>query len=300
MTGGLSKTRRNLTEGIRRLFGGGEESLDSEELLEELEELLISADVGVRLTGEILKELEERIRNEGRIPDASEAVEWLKEVVRRKVDRNHAPLSIDEKPFSVVMVVGVNGVGKTTTIAKLASIFRGYGHRVMLVAGDTFRAGAIEQLSIWGERVGADVVKGRPGTDPAALVYDALSGARSKRCDLILVDTAGRLHTQTNLMDELRKIERVMKKVCPSAPHETFLVLDATTGQNAVSQAELFLRYVDVTGLVLTKLDGTSKGGVVINICDRFDLPIRFIGVGEKVEDLDAFRPDEFVEALFS
>jgi fused signal recognition particle receptor len=197
------------------------------------------------------------------------------------------------------MFIGVNGVGKTTTIGKVAQLYKDEGKTVMLVAGDTFRAAAVEQLEIWGQRAGAEVVKQREGSDPSAVVYDALAAALSRQMDVVLIDTAGRLHTKTNLMDELEKIHRVSGKRLPGAPHEVWLVLDATTGQNAIAQAEVFHRALGITGIILTKLDGTAKGGIVVGICHQLKIPIRFIGIGEKVDDLRPFDAEEFVEAIF-
>jgi fused signal recognition particle receptor len=199
----------------------------------------------------------------------------------------------------VILFIGVNGVGKTTTIGKVAQLYKDEGKTVMLVAGDTFRAAAVEQLEIWGQRAGAEVVKQREGSDPSAVVYDALAAALSRQMDVVLIDTAGRLHTKTNLMDELEKIHRVSGKRLPGAPHEVWLVLDATTGQNAIAQAEVFHRALGITGIILTKLDGTAKGGIVVGICHQLKIPIRFIGIGEKVDDLRPFDAEEFVEAIF-
>mgnify|MGYP006283882983 CR=1 FL=1 len=298
LAGGLVKTRASFTDRIRNLFSrdGGD---DLEDRLEELEEILIGADVGVEATMAMLEGIREKAEQCEEEATADDILAWLKEEVRTRVAKNYEPLNLDHEPFSVLLIVGVNGVGKTTTIAKLASIFQAYGKKVLLVAGDTFRAGAIEQLSIWGERVDSPVIKGKAGGDPSALVFDAMSAAKARKADLLIIDTAGRLHTQTNLMEELKKVRRVIKKHCPSAPHETFLILDASTGQNAVSQAETFSKEVELTGLCMTKLDGTAKGGIVINICERLDLPLRFIGVGEKIDDLQPFKAEEFVEALF-
>jgi fused signal recognition particle receptor len=226
----------------------------------------------------------------------------LKEMILgylRNADRP-ADLALPAQGPFVVMVLGVNGVGKTTTIGKLAHKFTQAGQKVLLVAADTFRAAASEQLQIWGKRVGVEVVAQQAGADPSSVVFDALDYAKPRNFDVVLVDTAGRLHTKVNLMEELKKIKRVMDKKIPGAPHEILLVLDATTGQNAISQARLFNEAVDVTGLALTKLDGTAKGGIVINICHEFNIPIRFIGIGEQMEDLRDFEPNEFVEALFA
>jgi fused signal recognition particle receptor len=266
--------------------------------LEELEAILIGADCGVELTGEVLALIRSRAASDPAF-GPEQGLGALKECIRSKVSTAARPMNLDRKPFSVILVVGVNGVGKTTTIAKLARIFQAYGKKILLVAGDTFRAGAIEQLTVWGDRLGLDVHRGSAGADPSSVVFDGLSMARARKVDLVIIDTAGRLHTQTNLMEEIRKVRRVVQKVVPDAPHETFLVLDASTGQNAVSQARLFDEALAVSGLVLTKLDGTAKGGIVVTICQKLGIPVRFVGVGEGIDDLDAFRPDEFVEALF-
>jgi len=295
---GLSRTRKTFVRQIDALFLG-KKKIDAE-LLDDLEEILIMADIGANTTQELLDKTREQVRR-NELADGQALKAALKEMILgylRNTDRptDHMPA---QGPF-VVMVLGVNGVGKTTTIGKLAHKFTQAGQKVLLVAADTFRAAASEQLQIWGKRVGVEVVAQQAGADPSSVVFDALDYAKPRNFDVVLVDTAGRLHTKVNLMEELKKIKRVMDKKIPGAPHEILLVLDATTGQNAISQARLFNEAVDVTGLALTKLDGTAKGGIVINICHEFNIPIRFIGIGEQMEDLRDFEPGEFVEALFA
>jgi fused signal recognition particle receptor len=295
----LAKTRDSMITGLDRLFLGKKE-IDAE-LLDDLEEILITADLGVNTTLDLLDDVRARVsRQELKDPQALKHA--LKERILTFFDgyEQAADLTMPTvKPF-VIMVVGVNGVGKTTTIGKLASKFVQSGNSVLLVAADTFRAAAIDQLKIWGERVGVEVVAKQPGSDPSSVIYDAMDYATPKGFDVIIVDTAGRLHTKVNLMEELKKIKRVIDKKMAGAPHEIMLILDATTGQNSISQAKLFNEAVDITGLTLTKLDGTAKGGIVINICHEMKIPIRFIGIGEKIEDLREFAPHEFIEALFA
>lgn len=294
----LSKTRESFVSRVDELFLG-KKVIDAE-LLEDLEEILITADLGVGTAQDILEKARAQVkRKELEDPQALKRV--IKETISEYLKSSDKPADLvmpDSGPF-VIMVLGVNGVGKTTTIGKMAYKFKQAGQSVLMVAADTFRAAAIEQLQVWGERIGVEVVAQKFGADPSSVVYDAMDYGIPRNFDVIIVDTAGRLHTKVNLMEELKKIKRVMSKKIPAAPHEVMLVLDATTGQNAVSQAKLFHEAVDLTGLALTKLDGTAKGGIVINICHDFNIPIRFIGVGEQMEDLRDFDPDEFVEALF-
>jgi fused signal recognition particle receptor len=295
----LSKTRDSLVTRVDRLFLGKKE-IDAV-LLDDLEEILITADLGVNTTLDLLDDVRLRVsRQELNDPQA------LKLALKEKIlsyfaghEQSAELRMIDDTPF-VIMVVGVNGVGKTTTIGKMAHKFVAAGRSVLLVAADTFRAAAIDQLKIWGERVGVDVVAKQPGADPSSVIYDAMDYAVPKGFDVIIVDTAGRLHTKVNLMEELKKIKRVMDKKVAGAPHEVLLILDATTGQNSISQAKLFNETVDITGLALTKLDGTAKGGIVVNISHELKIPIRFIGIGEKLEDLRDFDPHDFIEALFA
>jgi fused signal recognition particle receptor len=289
---GLSRSSAKLAEGITGIFT--KRKLD-QEMLDELEELLIQADLGAGTSARLVAEFgrtrfgKEVTPEEVRGALAGEIAEVLEPVAR--------PLAPTNKP-AVVLVVGVNGSGKTTTIGKLAKLWREEGKRVLLAAGDTFRAAAVEQLQIWGERVGAPVVAKAAGADPAGLAYEALERARAEGFDLLLIDTAGRLHTKANLMEELKKVIRVLRKLDESAPHHCLLVLDATTGQNALAQVETFKSMVDVTGLVVTKLDGTAKGGVLVALADRFKLPVHAIGVGESAEDLRPFSAEAFARSL--
>ncbi|UCD78782.1 MAG: signal recognition particle-docking protein FtsY [Desulfobacterales bacterium] len=288
----LSKTRQSLTGGFDRIFSGKQKIDD--EVLEELEELLITSDIGVQTTMALI----ERISKAG-ISDISHVKTALKkEILSILVSRPDAPEETTGTPH-VVLVVGVNGVGKTTTIGKLAASAGAAGQKVLIAAADTFRAAAVEQLGIWAERAKADFVKHKENADPAAVAFDAVAAAAARGCDIVLIDTAGRLHTKVNLMEELKKIKRTVAKQVAGAPHEILLVLDATTGQNALSQAKLFNDALDVTGLALTKLDGTAKGGIVIGICSALNIPLRYIGIGEQIEDLRPFDAEQFVEALF-
>ncbi len=293
---GLSKTREGLVGKIDRLFTVGRK-LDSD-TFEKLEEILIESDIGVQQSISLI----ERIQQEAKRRDLADP-EKIKGYIRNEITeilkQNGHVLSRPEQGPYVIMVVGVNGVGKTTSIAKLAWRFTQAGEQVLLAAADTFRAAATEQLEIWGERVGADVVKHQSGSDPSAVVFDALKAAESRGAQVVIADTAGRLHTKVNLMEELKKMKRVMGKLIPGAPHEILLVLDATTGQNALSQARTFHEAVGVTGIVLTKLDGTAKGGILTAIVGELGLPVKLIGIGEGMEDLRDFEPEEFVSALF-
>ena len=292
----LSKTRAGFTGRLDQLFFGKKEIND--DLIEELEEILFTSDLGVATTQELIALVQEGVgRKELDSPDALKKA--LKEDMLSFLD---VPATEHSTPGPgeplVVMVIGVNGVGKTTTIGKAAHQLIEEGKRVMLVAADTFRAAAVEQLVIWGERVGAEVVKQAQGADPSAVVFDALSAALSRQIDVVLIDTAGRLHTKVNLMEELQKIHRVTGRKLPGAPHEVWLVLDATTGQNAIAQAEIFHEALGVTDIILTKLDGTAKGGIVVGISRQLGLPVRFIGIGEKLDDLQSFHPSDFVEVI--
>jgi fused signal recognition particle receptor len=299
----VERTRRTW---FRRIVGVFERSQIDDELWEELEELLIAADTGIETTELVLERVRERVRRDGmKLP--AEAREVLKEelvdILVEIDDRGSLWSDGAEGPDSgtaVILVVGVNGVGKTTSIAKLSSLFKSDGERVLLAAADTFRAAAIDQLKMWGERVGVEVIAGRPGGDPGAVVYDAMEAARARRADVVIVDTAGRLHTKHNLMQELGKIRKVLEGRDPTAPHEVLLVIDATTGQNGLLQAKAFAEAVDVTGICLAKLDGTAKGGIVFSICDQLGIPVRFIGTGEKATDLAPFDARQFVESLFA
>jgi fused signal recognition particle receptor len=291
---GLAKTRKNLADRFGALVLG--DKID-EAFLEELEETLVAADVGVATTTFILKDLRERF-NRRELSSPAEVKDRLKLVLFSILADRPADLALTAAP-SVILVVGVNGGGKTTSIGKLACRFKTEGKKVMLAAGDTFRAAASEQLSIWGERAGIPVIKHREGAEPGAVVFDAVASASARAADVLIVDTAGRLHTKSNLMDELKKLKRIISQALPGEPGETLLVLDATTGQNALMQAKMFHEAVGITGIVLTKLDGTAKGGIVFAISRELSIPIKFIGIGEAVDDLRRFDPREFVEALF-
>ncbi len=295
---GLGKTRKNLTQGLAAAFLG-KKTID-DEVLEELETLLLTADVGVEATREIIERLSERVQRK-ELGDLDALLDALREAILEILRPVAQPLKVDpdKRPF-VILMVGVNGVGKTTTIGKLARRYKDQGLSVMLAAGDTFRAAAVEQLQRWGERNDVPVIAQHAGADSAAVIFDALQAAKARGVDLLIADTAGRLHTQANLMEELKKIKRVMAKLDAQAPHEVMLVVDATTGQNAIAQATQFHQAVGLTGLTLTKLDGTAKGGIVIALARRLGLPIRFIGVGEGVEDLRPFDAEAFVDALLA
>ena len=288
---GLSKTRNSLSTRFDAVFSGNRKIDD--DLLEEIEEVLITSDIGVPTTMALMKRIG---KNTDQIANADEFKAALKKEMRTLVDFE-SPVEFMEKPH-VVMVVGVNGVGKTTTIGKLAAKYAAEGKKVLLSASDTFRAAAVEQLEIWAQRAGADIVRHKDKSDPAAVAFDSVEAAMARDIDVVIVDTAGRLHTKVNLMEELKKIKRSIGKKIPAAPHEIFLVLDATTGQNAVSQAQLFDEHIDLTGIILTKLDGTAKGGIVLGICHSLKVPIRYIGIGEGIDDLQKFDPALFVDAL--
>ena len=290
----LSKTRDIFSGGIEKIFSGKKHINDN--LLEELEELLITSDIGVQTATDLIQSIS---KNSSAISGPDQIKEILKNEIIHLINSNvPRPKASIGKPH-VIMVVGVNGVGKTTTIGKLATKFAASGNRVLIAAADTFRAAAVEQLSIWAERAGAEIVKHKDNADPAAVAYDSIEAASARKIDVVIVDTAGRLHTKTNLMEELKKIKRSISKKMQDAPHEILLVLDATTGQNSISQVKLFNEALGVTGIALTKLDGTAKGGIVISICNTFKLPIQYIGIGESVDDLQDFDPVVFVNALF-
>ena len=297
----LQKSRDAVFTNVGELFERG--TID-DELWDELEMLLIQGDVGLETSEELVKRTRDRVRAEG-ITDPARAREILQqEMVRllrrhESVGRVHGGMRLLPGYLTVVLIVGVNGAGKTTSIAKLAQYLKASGRRVVVGAADTFRAAAIDQLQIWGQRAGATVIASTPGADPAAVVYDAWQHASAARADVLIVDTAGRLHTKFNLMEELSKVGRTLKKLDEKAPHEVLLVLDATTGQNAIVQAREFQKVVGVTGIVLAKLDGTAKGGMAFAIAEELKLPIRFVGTGERIEDIDTFDPDEFVQGLF-
>jgi fused signal recognition particle receptor len=294
----VQQTKENFTEQIQDLVEGQKE-IDAD-MLEQLEAIMIGADIGVPTTNEILKAIKDRLSRKT-LQDPKQLREAIKEELRKILNVNYKPpAEIPEGNPFVVLMVGVNGVGKTTTIGKLANRFQADGKKVMLCASDTFRAAAIEQLEIWANRADVPIVKQKANADPSAVLYDALQSAKSKKIDYVIVDTAGRLHTKHNLMNELEKMTRIAKREVPGAPHEVLLVIDATTGQNGLTQAREFTKSAGVTGLVLTKLDGTAKGGVVTAIAKELRLPIRFVGVGEKMDDLIEFSADDFVESLFA
>jgi fused signal recognition particle receptor len=291
----LTKTRRSFFGQIAGLLGGGKLT---EETWEELEALLVQADVGVSTTIALVDKLRDQAAK-GKVKNSQQVEELLKLELRALLG-TPPPLAIDmPRLLTVVLIVGVNGSGKTTTIAKLARYYQDRGRKVLLAAADTFRAAAIDQLGIWAERVGVPIVAPQPGADPGAVVYDAIRASQGRKADLLIIDTAGRLHTKFNLMEELRKVRGVASKRVHEAPHETLLVLDATTGQNALSQALHFKEAVDVTGVIVAKLDGTAKGGVVFAIARELGLPVRFVGTGESMDDLEEFDPEAFVEGLF-
>jgi len=294
--GGLSKTRNVFTSKIKALFTIGRK-IDAE-FIEELEEAMISADMGVETTMEIVKMLQQAYKNK-EIMESGEVLGYLKGELKRRLTEESNDIAIAPTPPTVILVAGVNGCGKTTSIAKIAKHYADDGKKVLLAASDTFRAAAVEQLTIWAERIGCEIVRHQHGADPAAVTYDAVDAAIARNADILIVDTAGRLHTQKNLMEELGKIRRVLEKKIEGAPHEVLLVLDATTGQNAINQAERFKEVIQITGLFIAKLDGTAKGGVVLAIKNQLDIPVKFIGVGESIEDIEQFDADAFVQALF-
>lgn len=295
---GLSKTRNNLTQGLANLFLG-KKAIDAN-LLEEIETALLTADVGIETTQQLIQTLTQKLaRNE--LADSDAAFICLKEEMKKILLPCEGAIPVNEaiKPY-VILVIGINGSGKTTTIGKLANHFKQQQKNLMLAAGDTFRAAAIEQLQVWGERNQVPVIAQQPGADTAAVIFDAMEAAKARGVDLLIADTAGRLHTQSNLMAELQKVKRVLTKVDNTAPHEVLIVLDATLGQNALNQVKQFNEAVGVTGIVLTKLDGTAKGGIIFALANTTKIPIRYIGVGEKIDDLRPFKAEEFVEALFN
>ena len=293
---GLQKTRKNFTERIEVLVGMSAEIDD--DFLDELEMILLSADVGAKTTEKLIEAVHQAARKK-EIKGTEDVVPFLKKYLTQMLTEEGQRTRISGTP-TVILVVGVNGVGKTTTIGKLANYFHLLNYKVMIAAADTFRAAASEQLEIWGKRAGCDVIKHAEGADPAAVVFDAMKAAIARKADILFIDTAGRLHNKANLMNELEKIHRVIKREIPEAPHETFLVLDATTGQNAITQAKVFTETANVTGVVLTKLDGTAKGGMVIAIREELGLPVKWIGVGEGIMDFRPFEPEKFVDALFN
>jgi len=291
---GLQKTRKGITEKIDQVLVTLGKIDD--ELFDELEEILIASDVGIDTTMKIISDLKKKVK-EDKVADPQKVKDLLKEELLSILEDEGTELNTATSP-SIIIVIGVNGVGKTTSIGKIANLLKSNGKKVMLAAGDTFRAAAIDQLEIWANRVGVDIIKHSEGSDPAAVMYDAVQAARARKADVLICDTAGRLHTKKNLMEELKKVTRVIERELPGAAREILLVLDATTGQNAISQAKTFGESIDISGIVLTKLDGTAKGGIVIAIKSELDIPVKLIGVGEKMDDLQPFNAEEFVEAL--
>lgn len=294
---GVQKTRAGLVTRLEETLTGRKE-IDPD-LLDELEYTLIGADIGVTTTNEILDRIRQRVERH-QVNDAGELRGLIREHLLEILQASDCPPARVSEPPAVVLAVGVNGSGKTTTIGKLANRYKADGRGVLLCAADTFRAAAIDQLEIWGQRTGTEVIRQKPGSDPSAVLFDALQAAKARKIDYVIVDTAGRLQTKSNLMAELEKMSRTAKRVVPDAPHEVLLVMDATTGQNGLEQARRFTETSGVTGIVLTKLDGTAKGGVVIAIARELNLPIRYVGVGEKVDDLLPFDPEKFIESLFT
>ena len=295
---GLSKTHEGFVEQIDRLVLG-QKKID-QDLLDELEGILFAADLGTKTSHQLIEGVRQGLKR-GELEQPDRVKEFIKQEILRTLQFGEKPLSIDfsqTKPF-VIMVVGVNGVGKTTTLGKIAYQYSSRGKKVLIGAADTFRAAAVEQLEIWAKRADADLIKQSKGSDPSAVAFDTLHAAKAREADLVFIDTAGRLHTKVNLMEELRKLKRIVSRESPGAPHEVLLVLDATNGQNAISQAKLFHEAIGVTGIALTKLDGTAKGGIIVGITEEFRIPVRYIGVGEGMEDLREFNASEFVEALF-
>jgi fused signal recognition particle receptor len=293
---GLSKTKKGITEQIDKVlvsFGKVDD-----ELFDELEEILITSDIGIETTMKIIDDLKDKVKKD-KIIDSLKVKDILRDELKEILGEDENEMKLNSKP-SVIIVIGVNGVGKTTSIGKIASLLKKDDKKVILAAADTFRAAAIDQLKVWAERVGVDMISHKEGSDPAAVVYDAIQATKSRKADVLICDTAGRLHTKKNLMEELAKISRIINRELPNADKEVLLVLDATTGQNAVSQAKNFTETSDITGIVLTKIDGTAKGGIVIAIKSQLDLPVKLIGVGEQIDDLQRFDSNEFIEALFS
>ncbi len=291
---GLKKTRENFTHKFEDLFLKGK--ID-DEFFEELEEILISGDVGVDFSLNIVAELKEVIKSD-KITDRLEIKNTLKKLMVNKIEGDKT-IAFSSTP-TVILVLGVNGVGKTTTIGKLAYRFKKDGNKVIIGAGDTFRAAAIDQLAVWADKVGVDIISHQTGADPGSVIFDTITAAKSRKTDVVLCDTAGRLHTKSNLMEELKKIARVAEKACPGSPHETLLVIDAMTGQNAIPQAELFNQAINITGLIITKLDGTARGGIAIAVKDKLKIPIKYVGIGEGLEDLHIFDAKEYVDAILS
>lgn len=295
---GLSKTKKSLLGKITEVVGLSKKI--DQELLDKLEEVLLKGDVGVHATEKIIQDLKNRVKEE-KIEEPQKIIDIMKDEIFNILQNSQIStktLSRESNPL-IIMIVGVNGTGKTTSIAKLAKLYSDQGKKVMVAACDTFRAAALEQLSIWVQRAGVDIVKSQPNQDPASVAFDAVKSALAKKIDVVIVDTAGRLHTKYNLMEELKKIKRVMGKSLEGAPQDVFLVVDATTGQNGISQAKMFDEAIELTGIILAKLDGTAKGGIVIAIANELKIPVKYVGLGERIDDLEEFNPKDFVEALF-
>lgn len=295
LVAGLTKTRDNIVSGFESVFSGF--SRIDDDFYEELEEILIMGDIGVRATEEILESLKEKVK-ENKIKNPADCKELLISSIKEQMDVGETAYRFEQEK-SVVLIIGVNGVGKTTTVGKLAGKLKSQGKKVILAAADTFRAAAGEQLVEWANRAGVDIVSGQDGADPAAVVYDAVQAAKARKADVLLCDTAGRLHNKKNLMEELKKINRILEKEYPDAYRETLVVLDGTTGQNALAQAKQFSEVAEITGIVLTKMDGTAKGGIAVAIHSELGIPVKYIGVGETIDDLQKFDADQFVDALF-
>ena len=292
---GLKKTKDSFLGKVDTILAGFGKI--DEELFDELEYILISSDFGVQTTEEILGKLKEAVK-EKKLTDASQIRSELQIIISNLLDLGQKGLDLNDVP-AVITIIGVNGVGKTTSIGKIANLYKSSGKNVLLAAGDTFRAAAIDQLSIWADRCGVDVIKQGEGSDPAAVLFDACRAAKARNVDVLICDTAGRLHNKKNLMDELAKMARVVAKEMPDIRHETFLVLDSTTGQNAVNQARAFSEVANISGIILTKLDGSSKGGIIVSICNELKIPVRLVGVGEGIDDMQPFSPEDYVKALF-
>lgn len=295
LVAGLQKTRDNIISGMDSIFSGF--SAIDDEFYEEIEETLIMGDLGIQTTMSIVEDLRKKVKEQG-IKDPAECKELLMESIRDQMDLGENAYEYENRQ-SVLLIIGVNGVGKTTSVGKLAGQLKGDGKKVILAAADTFRAAAIEQLTEWANRAGVDIIAQQEGSDPAAVVYDAVAAAKSRHADILICDTAGRLHNKKNLMEELKKINRIIDKEFPEAYRETLVVLDGTTGQNALSQARQFMEVADITGIILTKLDGTAKGGIAVAIQSELGIPVKYVGVGEKIDDLQKFNAGEFVNALF-
>lgn len=292
---GLTKTRDNIVSGIENVFSGFS-SID-DDFYEELEEILIMGDIGVRATEEIIEELKEKVK-EQKVKEPQQCKQLLIDTIKEKMDLGENAYDFENRK-SIVMLIGVNGVGKTTSVGKLAGHLKAMDKKVIMAAADTFRAAAIEQLTEWANRTGVDIISQSEGSDPAAVIYDSIAAARARNADVLLCDTAGRLHNKKNLMEELRKIDRVIEREYPDAYRENLIVLDATTGQNALAQLREFKEVTDITGIILTKMDGTAKGGIAVAIQAEYGIPVKYVGVGEKVEDLQKFNSNDFVNALF-